>query len=226
MSVTGGTAESPAALGQRIRWVLFHSIDGDLRFISHHDTLRLFRRACARAGLPLRYSQGFNPHPKMTIPLPRPVGIASDAEAFVFELETGADERDIDTRLAKQLPRDIRVTEGRRLREGERLLPVEVTYRLALPEGPPPGLDERLAELRQASELFVSRVMPGEDMPRRVDIRPYIKSIEPEAPAAVRYQLRIERGRSARPAEVAELLGFDGKTTNHLIRRLHVQCAS
>lgn len=225
MSGTGGTAESPAALGQRLRWVLFHSIDGDLRFISHHDTLRLFRRAFARAGLPLRYSQGFNPHPKMTIPLPRPVGIASDAEAVVFELAEGSRESDVNDRLREQLPADLRFKEGRRLSEGERLVPVEVAYRIAIPEGMGGAIAERIACVRQASELIVSRLMPGEAAPRRVDIRPYLKAIDLHA-EAVHYVFRIEGGRSARPAEVAELLGFQGITLNHLIRRTHVAWAS
>ena len=42
--------------------------------------MRLFRRAVVRAGLPVSYSQGFNPHARISAPLPRPVGMASQAE--------------------------------------------------------------------------------------------------------------------------------------------------
>ena len=61
-------------------------MDGDIRFVSHRDTLRLFARAATRAEVPLRYSGGFNPHPRVTIPVPRPVGVASDVERLVLEL--------------------------------------------------------------------------------------------------------------------------------------------
>ncbi|GAF87148.1 unnamed protein product, partial [marine sediment metagenome] len=64
---------------QRERWVFGYDVDGDLRFISHHDMLRLFARSLARAALPVRFSEGFNPHPRLSIPLPRPVGVASQA---------------------------------------------------------------------------------------------------------------------------------------------------
>ena len=63
-------SEESAAKGrdERFRFMLTFRIDGDLRFISHLDTVRLFRRACARAGLPVRYSQGFNPQPRIVLP--------------------------------------------------------------------------------------------------------------------------------------------------------------
>ena len=67
----------------RCRCALEYTIGGDLRFISHRDTLRLFQRAVARAALPVRFTEGFNPHPRMMIPLPRPVGVASQAETLV-----------------------------------------------------------------------------------------------------------------------------------------------
>ena len=69
------------------RWVFTFSVTGDLRFISHRDTLRLLQRAVARADLPVRFSEGYNPHPRIAIPLPRPVGVASDDEAVVIEFE-------------------------------------------------------------------------------------------------------------------------------------------
>src|SRR3990172_12981655 len=81
----GTRQDAPPREGGRYRWLFAYSIDGDLRFISHHDTLRLFRRALARADLPVRFSEGFNPHPRIMIPLPRPVGIASRAEGLVVE---------------------------------------------------------------------------------------------------------------------------------------------
>ncbi len=61
-------------------------IGGALRFLSHAETARLWQRACTRAALPVRYSQGFNPHPRMSLPLPRPVGVAADEELLVVKL--------------------------------------------------------------------------------------------------------------------------------------------
>jgi hypothetical protein len=53
---------------------------GPARFISHLDLLRTFGRAARRAGLPLAFTQGFNPHPKITFAAPLAVGISGEAE--------------------------------------------------------------------------------------------------------------------------------------------------
>jgi hypothetical protein len=69
-------------------------IGGALRFLSHAETSRVFQRACARAGIPVKYSAGFNPHPKLSLPLPRSVGVESDDELLVVRLSD--EPRDVD----------------------------------------------------------------------------------------------------------------------------------
>ena len=51
-----------------------------LKFISHLDLIRLFQRAFHRAGIALAYSEGFNPHPRMSLAAPLALGVTSDAE--------------------------------------------------------------------------------------------------------------------------------------------------
>ena len=51
-----------------------------LKFISHLDITRLWQRAFVRAGIPLAYSQGFNPHPQISLAAPLPVGVTGSAE--------------------------------------------------------------------------------------------------------------------------------------------------
>ncbi len=53
---------------------------GDMKYVSHLDMIRLFTRIFHRANLPLAYSEGFNPHPKMSVLLPLSVGLESDCE--------------------------------------------------------------------------------------------------------------------------------------------------
>jgi radical SAM-linked protein len=65
-------------------------IGGSLRFLSHAQTLRVFQRACVRAGLKIQYSQGFNPRPRLSLPLPRPVGVASDDELLCLRVRKSA----------------------------------------------------------------------------------------------------------------------------------------
>ena len=56
------------------RYVIKFSKEGNIRYISHLDLLRLFKRSFKRVGIKLQYSQGFNPHPKMSFAQPLSLG--------------------------------------------------------------------------------------------------------------------------------------------------------
>ena len=64
---------------------------GTLRFISHLDLCRAIRTVFRRAKLPIRYSEGFNPHPRMTFTLPLPLGAESECEYMDIFLPEGYD---------------------------------------------------------------------------------------------------------------------------------------
>jgi radical SAM-linked protein len=76
-----------APLVQRVR--IRYAKRGPLRFTSHRDFARAFERAIHRAGVPIAYSQGFTPHPKVSYASAAPTGVASEAEY----LEIGLRER-------------------------------------------------------------------------------------------------------------------------------------
>ena len=83
---------------------------GMAKYISHLDLLRCFTRSIMRSGLPVEYSQGFNPHQKMTFALPLPVGVTSECEYVDISFEDGkASDREIEQKLNDNLPPDIRV---------------------------------------------------------------------------------------------------------------------
>lgn len=75
-----------AASNETVLLVIKFKVGGALRFLSHAETLRLFQRACVRAGINIRYSQGFNPRPRLSLPLPRPVGVESGDELLCLRL--------------------------------------------------------------------------------------------------------------------------------------------
>lgn len=63
---------------QRLR--ITFSRGEEVKYISHLDMMRLWERALRRAGIPVAYSQGFSPHPKLSIAAPLPIGVTSDGE--------------------------------------------------------------------------------------------------------------------------------------------------
>lgn len=207
---------------ERYRWVLAHTVEGDLRFISHRDTLRLFQRAMIRAGIPLRWSEGFNPHPRIMIPLPRPVGIASEAEFVVMETVDWMDAEDALARVERHTPPDIHMLWARRLESGEDLHPDQVRYQLDLGDRPPEDLAGRIRNLLESDVVRIERNNPKERQPRSMDIRPYLVAIRVED-NRVDFTLRVTGSGTAKPAEVAGLLGYDMDSINHRIRRMEIQ---
>ena len=83
-------------------------------YISHLDLMRTSQRSFNRAGLPLKYSEGFNPHPQIAIALPLSVGTGSLCEIMDFKLkaEETPDLAALPERLNAALPEGIRVTEA------------------------------------------------------------------------------------------------------------------
>ena len=216
------SASAGGPSGERYRWLITFRIEGDLRFISHHDTLRLWSRALNRTGLPLRFTEGFNPHPRIMLPLPRPVGIASRAELLVFETLAPIDPDEACERLQEVAPTGLTVLGGRRLADAERVHPTSVRYQLLLPEPPPPDWNDRLRQILEAKSLQVRRPDPEGGEGRTIDVRPYLLELSGQG-QALEFTLKVTRDGTARPGEIAGLLGLDPKQIHHRIERLEVQ---
>lgn len=80
-------------------------------YISHLDLMHTMQRAFSRAGYELKYSEGFNPHPQISIALPLSVGAASLCELMDFKLAHDTDISLIPERLSAVMPEGIRVSE-------------------------------------------------------------------------------------------------------------------
>ncbi len=81
----------------------------DARFLGHLDMVRMFLRAIRRAGLPVEYSRGFHPMPKVSFSQPLPLGTESLVEEAVMVLEKRMDPLEVIEGLNRELPLDIRV---------------------------------------------------------------------------------------------------------------------
>ena len=82
---------------------------GPLVFISHLDLAHTFVRAFNRAGLPLRYSEGFNPHPKLVFALPLSVGMAGENEMCDVGLKTDMDKDEFEEKIRAVMPPHITI---------------------------------------------------------------------------------------------------------------------
>lgn len=209
--------------GRRRHFLAFtHRVEGDLRFISHHDMMRLFQRAVARAKLPMKWSEGFNPRPKLNLPLPRPVGMASECDLLVLECEAPVEAGEAFRKLAAQMPPGLVLTNVETGTERVSSQPARVRYRF--PPDPPPDPDtaSRVRHLLEQETLEIERVAHDTGKVRRFDARPHIHTMRVEG-EAVEFELDIFPQGTVRPSEVAGLLGYDADAINHRIQRLEVQ---
>src|SRR5215204_3004913 len=80
---------------------------GRLRFTSHRDFSRAFERAVFRARIPMAYSSGFNPHPRISYAGASPTGAASEAEYLEIGLSEQVDPEDVRRQLDASLPEGL-----------------------------------------------------------------------------------------------------------------------
>ena len=85
------------------------SKSGWMKYISHLDLMRLFTRSMRRAGLPLKITQGFSPHPKFSIKRALKLGLESDNEEASIILRMPVALEDFKNKLQAQLPEGIEI---------------------------------------------------------------------------------------------------------------------
>jgi radical SAM-linked protein len=153
----------------------------DVKFISHLDLMKVFERAVRRSGLPIAYSQGFNPHPHMVFGLPLSVGVTSDGEYADFELTRHIQPQQFMDVLNASLPEAIRITSA-----GEKLSKTNIMaaiagadYALSIFSEEAVSLEEAASRLKALMAMDSIKVLKeGKGAAKEVDIRPLIHSTD------------------------------------------------
>lgn len=149
-------------------------------YISHLDLMQTMQRAFSRAGYELKYSEGFNPHPQISIALPLSVGTASLCEIMDFKLKEEADISEIPARLTAALPEGIEVTDCYEpQRKAAELKYLKVAGIFEYDERDAERMAEALRDFYSAGEIVISKKTKrgiGE-----TDIKPAIREIGFEA---------------------------------------------
>lgn len=210
-------------------------IGGARRFLSHAETARVWQRACARAAIPVQYSQGFNPHPRMSLPLPRPVGVEAQEELLVAKLchdGPGAPAADRAEReaamkraLAEQLPEGIEVLAVELVAAHASFQPQSAEYVLPLRVEEDAGRAERLqgetARVMASERCLVERTAAEGRAAKSVDVRPFLESIRVEGGDLI-VQHRTGGAGSIRVDEILRLFGLQTQDLAGPIRRTNV----
>lgn len=206
----------------RLRAAIEYAILGDLRYLSHHDEMRMLTRALVRSAWPLEYSKGFNPQPRFSIPLPRRTGIAADPQrALVFLDEDWPIER-LCERLAAALPKNVPLRAVECPAAGGSPKPLRAVFDAPLDDVDLSAVQTRLASLLQANELTVARPAGPDKPAQTVDIRPFVESMKVLSDC-LRMTFSFQLQRSARPADVYTILGLDAQRYESRTTRVAVE---
>ena len=87
----------------------FYTRNGDLKFISHLNTINLLQRAVFSTNEEVAFSEGFNPHPIMSFGNPLPLGVSSDLEVFDVEFVNEIDISGFTKKMNEYLPKEVQI---------------------------------------------------------------------------------------------------------------------
>jgi radical SAM family uncharacterized protein/radical SAM-linked protein len=161
-----------AAPGQPTRVRLRLSKLGRARMVAHLEYLKMFQRGLRRARLPVRFSQGFHPTPKVSYLEALPMGVASEAELVDLELLYPVPVDQVIERINVQLPEGFKIIEGAEIpwkAPSPSAAVAASRYRIPLPPAPPQDLAGRIAALLASAEQRVVRSKKG--VPQSFDVR-------------------------------------------------------
>jgi radical SAM-linked protein len=214
----------PTPVRERVR--IKYAKRGPLVALSHLETMHAMLRALRRAGLPLAWSQGFHPKPKVSLGPALPVGVASECEMIDVELCGAADPSEVASRLGPRLPDGLPLLDVQRLPPGAESIAAATRAVHYLIEFPRENWTEaallaRVEAFHAAEHLTLRRESPpggrghgGQKIAatrkREIDLKEIVTHLAVEGAARVAFSLRADPSGSARPSEVLAAVFGDG----------------
>jgi radical SAM-linked protein len=187
-----------------------------LRWTGHLDLHKSWERTIRRAGLPLAYSQGFHPQPKIQIAAALPLGFTSRCEMLDLFLLEDVSVTDALSALASAVPPGIEITSAETVDEKSPALQTQVReaeYVISLLDQiDPADLVKRINAVMSAESL------PRERRGKQYDLRPLILSISPRPSGegqgeGMTMRLAAKEGATGRPEEVLSSLNIAAENT-------------
>ncbi|MGB8225718.1 MAG: TIGR03936 family radical SAM-associated protein [Sedimentisphaerales bacterium] len=201
-----------------------YKIHGNIRFLSHQETMRVIARAIIRSGIEPAYSQGYNPHLKLSLPLPRNVGLASDDELFCAGIEASRRQQtekfSFADSIAEQLPEGLELVSVEIIEKPVAYQPVEVEYLVKVNLLEKREKIEKINEqIRAGSEILIERTVNREGDVKTIDVGKFLKSFE-IVQQGVRVFCRVLPTGTIRPDEILRLLNMDSyEVSSSIVRK-------
>jgi radical SAM family uncharacterized protein/radical SAM-linked protein len=208
----------------RVRWAKL----GRLVALSHLETMHTLLRAVRRAGIPVAFSQGYHPKPRVSFGPALAVGVESTCEHLDLEIMGPADPAEVAARLGRELPEGLRVLEAERIDPGapsvaESLRAVHFRAEFQGDAWDEESLRRRVTAFQGAERAVVTREAPPKAKggkrhlkvatarQREIDLKQIVTHLAVEGAGVVAFSLRADPSGSAKPAEVLAAIFGDGR---------------
>ena len=196
----------------------------EVKFISHLDIIRLWQRAFRRAGVELAYSEGFNPHPRISLAAPLALGVTSQAELMDVYTARFITPHSFITCVGQQLPPGIEMIQVFHIAPTLPSLQAQVRYAEYSVEVEVEGGAGQITAAIDA--LLAKESLPWQHQrdtgPRNYDLRPLIDDLWLSSchngTISIGMRLRCDSHGSGRPEQVVKALGLEPPRSVHRTR--------
>jgi radical SAM-linked protein len=192
----------------------------EIKFISHLDLIRVWHRALRRAGIALAYSEGFNPHPKLSLAAPLPLGVTSEAELMDLYIVQPLSAPSLTARLKPELPSGLDIIQAFVIPLPLPSLQAQIRfaeYVVRVPATSQQSLHEAIVALLALDSLPWQH--QRDTGTKCYDLRPLIDDIKVLAidPGMASIFMRLRHGSegAGRPEQVVKALGLDTSIDIH-----------
>lgn len=234
MRITDSKRNCGGAGAESVPVLIKFSVRGSLRFLSHAETVRVFQRACVRSVIEIQYTEGFNPRPKLSLPLPRTVGVESEDDLVQLKVQMKRrtenqseastlplDCDQLKKKLSEQLPQGCQLLTVSLPKDKAPLQPTSATYILPIKkEHINEKLKAAIKRLLESESLSLQR-WRDEKKSKIVDVRDFLKSIRVSEEAVI-VECKVSSAGSIRVDEILRLLELDAEKLAGPIRRTAV----
>jgi radical SAM-linked protein len=172
----------------------------EARFFGHLELASIIQRAVKRAGLTVKYSQGFNPSMRLAFDNALPVGMESEEEFFTIFLDRRLSPAAVQTALNQQLPGGLTVTD---CRPAGKNLPDPSGTEVYRVQPPPGALDKNTVDAFLAKKALMVEDTSKKGKIRRTDLRKAVSDIARQtAPDTITMTMLPFEGRQLRPTAI------------------------
>jgi radical SAM-linked protein len=201
---------------------------GRLAYLSHQETLTLFQRALVRAGVPLVFSAGFNPRPHLSLPLPRSVGVQSDAERVCATVDYAElpDAETVRAGVQQQLPEGCTLFNASFAAGKASCQPSGYRLRFSPVDSlTPEQLDHIrvcLSDWQTGKPLIVQRFLAKRNIHKPFDIAPFIEKAELTENHTIDVHCRVSHEGTVRVDELMQWFKLQPEDLCRPVRRIEI----